>query len=591
VLTGVFACLAKDDDVLIHLLRAYLRPYVRLVAVVVAFLVVQTVGNLYLPNLNADIINNGVIAGNLHYIVTTGVVMLAITFGLGAVSVVAVYFASRIAMAVGADIREAVFTQVQAFSARDIDRFGTPSLITRNTNDIQQIQIFLQMALTVMVIAPIMSVGGVILAIKEGAALSPLLAVAVPVMAIFIGFVLRIVVPKFRSMQTKIDRINLVLREQITGVRVIRAFVRGEPEAERFAAANEDLTSTALSVNRVFALTLPTIMAILNLSSVAVLWFGGRLVSGGSMPIGNLTAFLTYILQILMSVMMAVMVAILMPRAMASAERIEEVLETMPSIVDPPVSIQPSGRSGFVRFEAVSFGYPGSERLVLSDISFDLKPGETSAIIGGTGSGKTTLLNLIPRFFDATSGSVLVNGIDVREQELEQLWSTLGLVPQAAYLFSGTVASNLRFGNGAATDAQLWHALEIAQASDFVSTMPGGLDAAIDQGGTNVSGGQRQRLSIARALIKAPPVYLFDDCFSALDAATDARLRTALRGETREAAVLIVAQRVSTIMHADQIIVLDEGRVVGMGTHQDLVAACDPYREIVLSQLGEDAAA
>ena len=584
-------------DVLSRLLRTHLRPYRRLVTVVVGFLVIQTVGNLYLPNLNADIINNGVVTGNLHYIVRTGVTMLAITLGLGLVSIVAVYFASRTSMGVGADIREAVFTRVQSFSARDIDRFGTPSLITRNTNDIQQIQLFLQMALTMMVIAPIMSVGGVILAVKEGAALSPLLGVAVPVMAIFIGFVLTMVVPKFRTMQTKIDRINLVLREQITGVRVIRAFVRGKPEAERFAEANADLTATALSVNRIFALMLPTIMVILNLSSVAVLWFGGRFVSEGSMPIGNLTAFLTYILQILMSVMMAVMVAILMPRAMASAERIEEVLDTTPSIVDPPssirrpTSIRPSGSSDLVRFDGVSFGYPGSERPVLAGISFVLQPGETSAIIGGTGSGKTTLLNLIPRFFDATAGSVLVNGVDVRDQELEQLWSALGLVPQAAYLFGGTIASNLRFGNVDATDRQLWHALEVAQASDFVTTMPGGLDAAIDQGGTNVSGGQRQRLSIARALVKAPPVYLFDDCFSALDATTDARLRAALRDETREAAVLIVAQRVSTIMHADRIIVLDEGRVVGMGTHRALVDTCDTYREIVVSQLGEDAAA
>jgi len=346
-----------------------------------------------------------------------------------------------------------------------------------------------------------------------------------------------------------------------------------------------------LSVNRVFALTLPTIMIILNLSSVAVLWFGGRLVNEGSMPIGNLTAFLTYILQILMSVMMAVMVAILMPRAMASAERIEEVIETTPSIVDPPTSIRPAASSDLVRFQDVSFGYPGSERPVLSDITFSLRSGETSAIIGGTGSGKTTLLNLIPRFFDATSGSVLVNGIDVRSQLLEQVWGVLGLVPQAAYLFSGTVASNLRFGNADATDAQLWHALEIAQASDFVSTMPGGLEAAIDQGGTNVSGGQRQRLSIARALVKAPSVFLFDDCFSALDAATDARLRVALREATQHAAVLIVAQRVSTIMHADRIIVLEQGRVVGMGTHRYLLTSCAPYREIVVSQLGEDAAA
>jgi ABC-type multidrug transport system fused ATPase/permease subunit len=577
--------------VLTRLLRRHLAPYVRLVAVVVAFLVIQTVGNLYLPNLTADIINNGVVAGNLPYILHTGALMLGVTLVLGLVSIVAVYFASRISMGVGADIRDAVFTRVQAFSARDMDRFGTPSLITRNTNDIQQIQVFVQVALTIMVIAPIMSVGGVILAVREGPSLSWLLAVAVPVMAIFVGFVLAAVMPKFRAMQTKIDRINLVLREQITGVRVIRAFVRNGPEAERFSEANADLTATALSVNRVFALTLPAIQAVLNLSSVAVVWFGGRLVSAGSMPIGNLTAFLTYILQILMAVMMAVMMAILMPRAMASAERVQEVLDTEPSIVDPQAPALPSTPSGIVELEDVSFGYPGSERPVLQDISFTLRPGETSAIIGGTGSGKTTLLNLIPRLLDVTEGSVRVNGLDVRQQALEALWDTVGLVPQAAYLFRGTVASNLRFGNPQATDAELWRALEIAQARDFVSAMPGGLEAPIDQGGTNVSGGQRQRLSIARALVKRPSIYLFDDCFSALDAATDARLRSALREQTRDAAVLIVAQRVSTVMHAERILVLDHGRVVGSGTHQDLVRSCALYREIVISQLGEDAAA
>jgi ATP-binding cassette subfamily B protein len=556
----------------------------------VVLLVAQTVGNLYLPNLNADIINNGVITGNLHYILDTGFAMIAITVLVGACAVIAIYYASRVAMGVGAEIREALFTRVQLFSARDMNRFGTASLITRNTNDVQQIQLFLQMALTMMVIAPIMCVGGIILAIHEGAQLSTLLLVAVPVMAVFIGIVMVKVIPQFRSMQTKIDRINEVLREQITGVRVIRAFVRSHSEADRFAVANEDLTGTALRVNRVFALMLPTMMMILNLSSVAVLWFGGRLVSEGSMPIGNLTAFLTYILQILLSVMMAVMVAILLPRAAASAERVQEVLLTVPEVSNPPHPVRPLSQSGAVTFDSVSFEYPGSERPVVEELSFTFEPGETSAIIGGTGSGKTTLLNLIPRFFDASSGRVLVNGVDVRDQDQETLWVSLGIVPQAAYLFSGTVASNLRFGRPDASDEELWRALEIAQAKDFVAAMPGALEAPIDQGGTNVSGGQRQRLSIARALVKRPSVYLFDDCFSALDASTDARLRMALKEGTTNASVVIVAQRVSTVMHAERIIVLDDGRIVGSGTHRELVQSCAPYREIVVSQLGEGAA-
>jgi ATP-binding cassette subfamily B protein len=516
--------------------------------------------------------------------------MLVLTLIIGLFAVVAVYWASRVAMGAGADIREAIFTRVQAFSAHDMNHFGTASLITRNTNDIQQIQLFLQMALTMMVIAPIMCVGGIVMAIHEGAELSTLLLVAVPVMAVFIGTVMVKVIPKFRSMQVKIDRINEVLREQITGVRVIRAFVRNQSEAERFAAANDSLTETALSVNRTFALALPTMMMILNLSSVAVIWFGGRLVNEGTMPIGNLTAFLTYILQILMSVMMAVMVAILLPRAAASAERIEQVLDTVPVVRDTSHPIEPSGRSGKVDFRAVSFAYPGSERPVLDNLTFTLASGETSAIIGGTGSGKTTLLNLIPRFFDTTSGDVVVNGVNVRDQRLEGLWDSIGLVPQTAYLFSGTVATNLRFGRSDATDTELWEALEVAQARDFVTAMPGGLNAPIDQGGTNVSGGQRQRLSIARALVKQPSVYLFDDCFSALDATTDARLRAALRAGTKDSSVIIVAQRVSTIMHAERIIVLDQGHVVGMGTHSELLQRCDAYRDIVTSQLGEDAA-
>jgi len=576
---------------LTRLLRTYLRRYFRQVGVVVALVTAQTFGNLYLPNLNADIINFGVVKGNVHYIWTTGAFMLAIALVLGVLSIVAVYYASRVAMGVGADIRGAVFTQVQRFSAAEMNRFGTASLITRNTNDIQQIQIFVQMALTLMVIAPIMCVGGIFMAIREDAALSLLLVVAVPVMVLVLGVVMILVVPQFRSMQTKIDRITEVLREQITGVRVIRAFVRGRSEGQRFDEANSSLTATTLRVNRVFALTMPALMAILNLSSVAVVWFGGNLVSDGSMPIGNLTAFLTYILQILMSVMMAVMMVILVPRAMASAERVRQVLDTPPSITDSPSPVRPERATGLVELRDLTFGYPGSEQPVLHDLSLTFLPGQTSAIIGGTGSGKTTLLNLVPRFSDATSGSVFVNGHDVRDQELEQLWNSIGLVPQAAFLFGGTVASNLRFGKPDATDAELWHALGVAQARDFVATMPGQLDAPIDQGGTNVSGGQRQRLSIARALVKRPCLYLFDDCFSALDAATDAQLRAALKAETADAAVVIVAQRVSTVMHADQIIVLDEGRIAGMGTHGELMLGCDPYREIVTSQLGEQAAA
>jgi ABC-type multidrug transport system fused ATPase/permease subunit len=576
--------------VLTRLLRRFLRPYAGQVAIVTALLVTQAAGNLYLPNLNADMINNGVVKGDTRYIFTTGGVMLSVALAVGVVAVVAVYWASRVAMGAGADLRMAVYTHVQAFSAGDMNRFGTPSLITRNTNDIQQIQLFLQVGLTLMVIAPIMSVGGVIMAVKEGAALSPLLAVAVPAMAVVIGVMLVLVLPQFRSMQVKIDKVNQVLREQITGVRVIRAFVAGPAEGRRFDDANADLTATTLRVNQVFAVALPALMVILNLSSAAVLWFGGRLVSEGRLPIGNLTAFLTYILQILMAVIIAVMTVILIPRAMASAERVAQVLNTEPSIVDPPAPVTPARGTGLVEFRDVTFGYPGSEQPVLRDLSFTLRPGRTSAIIGGTASGKTTLLSLIPRFFDATGGSVRVDGVDVRDRALEELWAGIGLVPQTAFLFAGTVASNLRFGRPEASEAELWHALEVAQALDFVAAMPGQLDAPTGQGGSNVSGGQRQRLSIARALVKRPRLFLFDDCFSALDAATDARLRAALKAGTRDAAVVIVAQRVSTIMDADEIVVLDGGRITGTGTHRELLAGCPAYREIVLSQLGEDAA-
>ena len=505
-------------------------------------------------------------------------------------AIVATYFAARTSMGVGRDLRGIVFGRVMRFSAREMNSFGTASLITRNTNDVQQIQIFLQMALTLMVAAPIMMVGGVIMALHEDVTLSVLLVVAVPLMALIVVAMLFLAVPQFKSMQVKIDRINQVLREQITGVRVIRAFVRSDDEERRFAAANASLTATGLRVNRLFVLAMPLMMAIMNLSSVAVLWFGGHLVSSGQMPIGNLTAFLAYILQILMSVLIAVVMFILVPRAQASAERINAVAQVQPAIRSPEHPVSPATARGVVEFRDVTFGYPGGEQPVLRDVSFQFRPGETTAIIGGTGAGKTTLLNLIPRFFDPTSGAVLIDGVDVRERTLEELWGCIGLVPQQAYLFSGTIADNLRFADDDATDADLWHALQVAQARDFVATMGGQLEAPIDQGGTNVSGGQRQRLAIARALVKRPLIYLFDDCFSALDAATDARLRAELSAETRDVTVVIVAQRVSTILSADRIIVLDDGVVVGSGTHEELMLSCPEYREIVVSQLGENAA-
>ena len=576
---------------LIRLLRTYLRPYLREVAIVIVLVLIQSIANLYLPNLNADIINNGVAKGDIPHIWRTGTVMLGITLVLGVIAIAGVYWASRASMGVGRDLRAAVFGRVQGFSAREMNRFGTASLITRNTNDVQQIQLFMQIALTLMVSAPIMLVGGVFMALRTDVTLSGLLIVVIPLLAAIVGFMLWKAVPLFRSMQVKIDRINQVMREQIMGVRVIRAFIRTPYEERRFAEANYDLTSTALRVNRIFVLAFPALLVVMNGTTIAVLWFGGHLVDSGQLSIGNMTAFLMYIMQILFSLMMAVGLVILVPRAEASAARLQEVVTTTASIEEPTHPVEPSGVSGEVEFRGVTFGYPGGEKPVLQDLVFDLKPGETTAIIGGTGAGKTTLLNLIPRFFDVSRGAVLVDGVDVREQSLERLWSGIGLVPQRAYLFGGTIADNLRFGNEHATDDELWHALEVAQARDFVETMPGGLAAPIDQGGTNVSGGQRQRLAIARAVVKRPSVYLFDDCFSALDAGTDARLRAALRAETGRSTVLIVAQRVSTIMHADRIIVLDDGQVVGMGTHDVLMVTCEPYREIVDSQLGEAAVA
>jgi ATP-binding cassette subfamily B protein len=577
----------------IGLLRRYLRPYSAPMALVVTLLVIQAVGNLWLPSLNADIINKGVLTGDVGYILQVGGVMLALALLLGVASITGVYYGSKVAMGFGRDVRSALFNQVERFSLRELNDFGAPSLITRTTNDVQQVQMLVLMGLTMLVLAPITAVGGVFMALRENVTLSGLLLVIVPVMMLIVGLVMRRAIPLFRSVQKKIDQINRVLRENLTGVRVIRAFVRTRHEEERFARANEDLTATTLAVNRLLALTMPSIMLVFNLSSVAILWFGGLLVDRGDMQIGDLTAFLSYIMQILMSVMMAVMMIAFIPRAAASGERIQAVLDVAPGIVDaPPDSAQPAPAGpGVVELRDVTFRYPGAEEPVLCGVSLRLEPGQTTAVVGSTGSGKTTLLNLLPRLYDVSEGAVLLDGVDVRHVRQDDLRAALGVVPQKAFLFNGTVASNVRIGRHEASDEEVWAALDVAQARDFVAAMPAGLEAPVEQGGANLSGGQRQRLAIARALVRRPRVYLFDDSFSALDAATDARLRAALWPVTREATVLIVAQRVSTILRADQIVVLDGGRVVGVGQHAELLTTCPTYAEIVSSQLSAEEAA
>jgi len=567
----------------------FLKPYRKQIILAIALLIIQATANLYLPNLNADIINNGVAKGDVAYIAHIGVFMLIITLLLAGCAIASSYLGSKTAMAVGRDMRRAVFYKVESFSQAELDAFGTPSLITRNTNDVQQVQMLVLLGLNLMIMAPIMAIGGIIMALQEDVVLSYSIIIIVPIMAAIVGLMLWKTTPLFRSIQTKIDRVNQVMREKLMGVRVIRAFVRNDYEARRFDEANRDLTATTLKVNRIMAITMPSLMAVMNLATVTIVWFGAERIDSGAMPIGNLTAFLTYIMQILISVMLAMSMFIMIPRAEASAERLVKVLATEPSITDPAKPAIPATVKGYIEFRNVVFTYPGAEEPVLKGISFTAAPGETTAIIGSTGCGKTTLVNLIPRFYDVTSGSVLIDGIDIRDMTQSAVRDKIGLVPQKAFLFSGTVAENLRYGNEHATDDELWHALEVAQAKDFILEMPDQLEAWIEQGGANVSGGQRQRLAIARALVKRPEIYVFDDSFSALDFKTDAKLRLALKRETVNSTVLIVAQRVSTIMDANRIIVLnDDGTIAAIGTHGQLMDTCDVYREIVYSQLSKE---
>ena len=554
-------------------------------------LLIQAIASLYLPNLNADLINNGIAKGNVGYIWHIGEIMLASSALVLGASIWLAYLAARVAMAFGRDLRSAVFIAVEGFSARELNKFGAPSLITRNTNDVQQVQLVLFMGFTMMIGAPITGIGAIIMALRSNVRLSSLLLVVLPIMSLLIAFLLRRIVPAFRMMQIKIDRINLVLREQISGVRVIRAFVKTRQEERRFAEASLDLMQTQLRVTRTFAVMFPSLSMILNLSSVAVIWFGAKLINSGHLQIGNMTAFLSYIMLILSSVMMAIFMSLQIPRAAASAERIQEVLDTRSSVIDTLTPLDPIERRGMIEFQNVEFRYPGAEHPILSNISFKAKPGEFTAIIGATGSGKSTLINLISRFIDVTEGSVKLDGIDVRDQALESLWAQIGLVPQRALLFGGTVAQNLRYGKSDAGEDELWKALEIAQAREFIEDLPEKLDSRVAQGGTNFSGGQRQRLSIARALVKNPQILIFDDSFSALDYTTDSKLRSALLGVTRHTTMIVVAQRVSTILNADQIVVLDEGRIVGIGVHSELMKSNATYQEIVLSQLSPEEAA
>jgi ATP-binding cassette subfamily B multidrug efflux pump len=577
--------------VLIRLLRSHLRPYKKALIGVVALQLVQSLATLYLPTLNADIIDKGIVRNDHAYIWRVGGLMLLVTMVQVVFAIGAVRFSARAAMGFGRDVRRDLFHQVTGYSAREVNRFGAPTLITRITNDVQQVQMLVVMGCTLAVAAPITLVGGVILALRQDVGLSAMLLVSVPVLVVAVGTVVTRMIPQFRQMQLRIDNVNRILREQITGIRVVRAFVREPDEVDRFGVANAELTATSLNAGRLMAFMFPSVMIVLNCSMVAAVWIGANRIAAGDMQIGALIAFLSYIVQILMSVMMATFMTMMIPRAAVCADRIEEVLETDTSVVVSPNAVTELVQRGRLELRNVGFHYPGAESPVLTDISLTMRAGQMTAIIGSTGSGKTTLMQLVPRLFDATVGTVFLDGVDVRELAPELLWNRIGLVPQRPYLFSGTIATNLRFGNANATDEELWDALEIAQATDFVRAMPKGLDSPINQGGTNVSGGQRQRLAIARALVHKPEIYLFDDSFSALDLATDSRLRAALAPHTADATVLIIAQRVSTIRRADQILVLEDGHAVGLGTHEDLLDSCPTYAEIVASQITEEEAA
>ncbi|GAA5190052.1 ABC transporter ATP-binding protein [Arthrobacter gyeryongensis] len=573
---------------LVTLIRRYSKPYLPQILAVIIFQLASTIATLYLPSLNAKIIDEGVSRGDTNYIWQTGALMLAVALGQVIAAIAGVYFGSRVAMAMGRDLRRDVFRKVSSFSAKDVNSFGAPTLITRGTNDVQQVQMLMLMGLNFMVSTPIMCVGGIIMALREDLSLSWLVWVSVPVLVAVVGYLVVRLMPLFRSMQKKIDAINGVLREQIIGIRVVRAFVREPYEAKRFGDANKDLTLVSVKIGNLFVLMFPAIGMILHLSTAAVLWFGGQRVDAGNMQVGSLTAFLQYLLQILMAVMMGTFMAMMIPRASVCADRIGEVLDVEPSIHDPKAPVAPAEKKGRVEFRDVTFKYPGAEAPVLSNISFTAEPGQTLAIIGSTGAGKTTLVSLLPRLYDVASGDVLLDGVPVTSLDRDEITSRVATVPQKPYLFSGTIEHNLRFGKTDATDQELWDALETAQAKDFVMEKSSGLNRRVAQGGTNVSGGQRQRLCIARALVTQPKVYLFDDSFSALDVATDARLRRALKEKTQDATVIIVAQRVSTIADADQILVLDNGRIVDRGTHEELLETSPTYQEIVESQLSAE---
>ena len=576
---------------LVRLLRRHLRPYTGLLLCVLVLQFAQVMASLYLPTLNADIIDKGVATGDTGYIWRMGAFMLGVSLAQGVCTVLATYLAARAAMSMGRDLRSEVFERVSGFSEREITAFGAGSLITRNTNDVQQVQMLVMMGCTMLVTAPVMAVGGIIMAITRAPSLSWLIGVSVPVLLVAVGLIVGRMLPLFRSYQDKLDAINRVMREQLTGIRVIRAFVREEAETERFEDANGDIARVGERVGQLFVLLFPLVMLVLDVTIVGVIWFGGHQVGDGDVEVGTLIAFMSYLMQILMGIVMASFMTIMIPRAAVCAERISEVLATAPTITSSPDAVDTFPAPGTVEMRDVTFVYPDADARVLAEVSFTVQPGTTTAIVGSTASGKSTVVRLLARLLEASSGQVLIGGTDVREADPEALWAQMGLVPQQPFLFAGTVASNLRLGREEATDDELWEALEVAQAKDFVSQMDGGLQATIAQGGTNVSGGQRQRLAIARALVRRPDILIFDDSFSALDVSTDARLREAMGPATAGITKVIVAQRVSTITEADQILVLDGGHLVGSGTHTELLATCPVYREIVTSQLGAEAAA